>query len=121
MSTIGPKADQTISTSSEVSTSSIFNKVHKSAVCIIPPKQYWDTIQAIREKHDKAFQRWPPHINLLYPFIPEEYFADAKRRLNLGSIDPFEITFRELSCFTHGRNSTLILKPKTVKNFALKM
>lgn len=39
-------------------------KVFKSAACIIPPRTVWEAIQRIREKHDKAFQRWMPHINL---------------------------------------------------------
>lgn len=39
-------------------------KVVKSAVCIIPPKEVWEDIQELREENDKAYARWPPHINL---------------------------------------------------------
>jgi hypothetical protein len=39
-------------------------KYFTSALTIIPPKQYWAPIQAIREKHDRAFNRWMPHINM---------------------------------------------------------
>lgn len=48
-------------------------KVVKSAICIIPPKELWDDIQEIRKENDKAYSRWPPHINLydmiLYIYI----------------------------------------------------
>jgi hypothetical protein len=43
-------------------------KVHKSAVCLIPPYHLIAPIQRIRCFQDKSFVRWPPHINLLYPF-----------------------------------------------------
>lgn len=99
----------------DANASSSFQKVHKSAVCIIPPKELWPAIQEIRAKHDKAYERWPPHINLLYPFVPEDQFSEAQQRINLGSIQAFEITFKDITCFTHGKNSTLILKPNTVK------
>jgi hypothetical protein len=39
-------------------------KVVTSALAVLPPKSEWGPIQAVREKHDKAFERWPPHINL---------------------------------------------------------
>ena len=43
-------------------------KVHRSALCIIPPTCSWAPIQRIRRLHDKGFSRWPPHINVLYPY-----------------------------------------------------
>jgi len=33
-------------------------KVFTSAVILMPPAPMWPPIQAIREKHDKAFARW---------------------------------------------------------------
>lgn len=31
-------------------------------------------IQSIREKHDPAFERWPPHINISFPFVDPTKF-----------------------------------------------
>ena len=46
----------------------------ESALCIIPPKSQWNKIQEIRKKHDPAYYRWMPHINILFPFIDQKYF-----------------------------------------------
>lgn len=42
-----------------------YEKVHTTAVVIIPPENLWPSIQAIRVKYDKAYSRWMPHINLV--------------------------------------------------------
>jgi hypothetical protein len=52
-------------------------KTHQTAVAVVPPREVWGPIQAIREKHDRQFRRWSPHINLLYPFYPPERFEQA--------------------------------------------
>ena len=44
------------------------NIVHKSALAILLPKHNSELVQQIRSKYDAQHQRWPPHINLLYPF-----------------------------------------------------
>lgn len=36
----------------------------RSAVILMPPKELWAPIQAIRSVHDKAYERWMPHINM---------------------------------------------------------
>jgi hypothetical protein len=43
----------------------------------------WNTIQNMRCFNDKGFVRWPPHVNLLYPFwedIDEDTFQEAANR-----------------------------------------
>ncbi|CAF0847328.1 unnamed protein product [Brachionus calyciflorus] len=43
--------------------------VHKSALAVIIPKDLSDEfIQPIRELYDPQVNRWPPHMNILYPF-----------------------------------------------------
>ena len=43
---------------------------HQTALVLIPPESCWAPIQAIRKQHDRSFERWMPHINLLYGFVP---------------------------------------------------
>lgn len=40
-------------------------KVVSSAVVVMPPESMWQQIQDIRSKHDKSYERWMPHINLV--------------------------------------------------------
>ncbi|KAF2815858.1 uncharacterized protein BDZ99DRAFT_376368 [Mytilinidion resinicola] len=42
---------------------------YKSALVLLPPSSIVAPIESIRQKHDKHFRRWPPHINLIYPFL----------------------------------------------------
>jgi len=91
------------------------NKVHTSAVVVIPPEEQWQKIQEIRRKHDKAFFRWMPHINLLYPFVPDSEFGGAVERFRgvLRDAAPFTVSFNTFDFFEHGRRScTMYLKPE---------
>ncbi|OLN95647.1 Nuclear poly(A) polymerase 1 [Colletotrichum chlorophyti] len=42
---------------------------HDTALCLIPPKEQWPSIDRLRFDNDKSYSKWPPHVNLLYPFI----------------------------------------------------
>lgn len=96
-------------------------KAHTSAVVIIPPESCWPQIQDIRSKHDRAYRRWMPHINLLYPFIMDdpngEAFSAASDILMqvLAEMAPFWIRFdvNSFRFFKHGKNCTLWLKPQS--------
>src|SRR5215469_14176284 len=39
------------------------------SLVLIPTVIIQEPIQSIRSKHDKQFHRWPPNINLVYPFL----------------------------------------------------
>jgi len=56
-------------------------KVVQSAVVLMPHESVWEQIQSIRSKHDKSFERWMPHINLLYPFLPANKFQENLEKL----------------------------------------
>ena len=87
--------------------------VYKSAVVVIPPAEIWPAIQTIRRRFDRSFHRWMPHINLIYGFVPEEYFEEAIKAAaqSLKQIQPFQITLEGFDTFTHRSRSTAWLRP----------
>src|SRR3954454_18925256 len=78
-------------------------KTHQTAVAVVPPQEVWGPIQAIRERHDRQFRRWPPHVNLLYPFYPAERFKEALPTLvdACAKIAPFTVTLADFRFFQH--------------------
>lgn len=91
------------------------NKFYNSAVVIIPPLEKRESIQEIREIYDRGFNRWMPHITLIYPFRPKsEYMALEKEFIKkCRKIKPFKISFKEFKFFSHGhQNFTLWLDPE---------
>lgn len=80
-----------------------------SACVIIPPPELCDAIQEIRSANDTSFDRWPPHINLLWPFVPQTEFSDSVAKITQNSrfrsIRPFKI---RLSTFSFTRGSRYV-------------
>lgn len=50
-----------------------FEKVTYTALAIVPETEK-EQIQGLREKHDPAYKRWPPHINIVFPFVHPDLF-----------------------------------------------
>lgn len=75
-----------------------------------------EQIQAIRSKHDKAHPRWPPHVNLLYPFLPEAEFEAGvpalQAAVEAAGIRPFRVDLREFGTFDHGKQVAVWLRPE---------
>ena len=42
----------------------------QSALCIVVPEHLTSWIQRCRSQHDRAFERWPPHIKYVSPIFP---------------------------------------------------
>ncbi|KDO20582.1 hypothetical protein SPRG_22329 [Saprolegnia parasitica CBS 223.65] len=65
---------------------------HQAALAVIlhESSPHYDGVQRVRAAHDKAFQRWPPHINLLYPFLsaPSEQLPMIVERAKLQAAFP---------------------------------
>ena len=85
-------------------------KVHVTAACIVPPVALWAPVQAIRTTHDRHCARWPPHVNLLYPFVPETELPAAAERLAhaLQAVWPFEVRLDRLGHFRHPSGSCTV-------------
>lgn len=95
--------------------------VHRSAVALIPPRGAWAPIEAIRRDFDKHVDRWMPHINLLYGFLPEGSFAQASRVMAEALLDapPFAVTLDDLRRFQHRSGTTVWLHPRCEPEGAL--
>lgn len=76
-----------------------------SACVIIPPLELWDAIQEIRSANDTSFDRWPPHVNLLWPFLPQTDFSAAAASIEgsakFKALQPFRVRLSTFS-FTQG-------------------
>jgi 2'-5' RNA ligase len=96
------------------------SKTHQTAVAVVPPQEVWGPIQAIRERHDRQFRRWMPHVNLLYPFYPPEQFDQIVPDLirARARITPFVVTLAEFRFFVHpSGKATLWLAPEPREEF----
>jgi endonuclease/exonuclease/phosphatase family metal-dependent hydrolase len=56
---------------------------YDTALCLIPPQHVCDEINKLRSLYDKAYEKWPPHVNLVYPFVSPERLSEAKEKIEL--------------------------------------
>ena len=110
---------------------------YKSALVLLCPTAIAPPIESIRSVNDKNFARWPPHINLIYPFLanPSEITlsddvhphathsirrllkADINLRIRkvLSQHSPFDVTLEAdaKNVFSHSKKSkTVWLAPQ---------
>ena len=90
------------------------NKTHTTAVVLIPPESVQPPIQAIRRIHDRNFERWMPHITLLYPFAERHDFESVIPALENAAqqISPFSVEFARFDAFQHRKSCTMFLVPE---------
>ncbi|AYV84438.1 MAG: hypothetical protein Hyperionvirus25_24 [Hyperionvirus sp.] len=85
-----------------------------TALTLVISPEYHDHINLIRSQYDRAYPRWPPHINFLFPFVSKDQFPDLAKRLEekLKGFGAFNLEFQEIDYFKQGKNLTYHLKPK---------
>ena len=88
-------------------------KTPHSAVVLIPPRDHWEPIQAIRRERDAHVHRWMPHITLLFPFLPADMFAAAEGKLLAGCkrVAPFRIRLARFDYFPGPKTAWLVPEP----------
>jgi len=75
---------------------------HRSALVILPTTNHWSLIDSFRQQYDPSFNRWPPHINLLWPFFDLTDCEDDEEnillplRLLLSQYESFNIEINEI-------------------------
>ncbi|KAJ2998054.1 hypothetical protein NUW58_g442 [Xylaria curta] len=92
---------------------------HDTALCVIPPEHCWPLLDRLRSLYDKAYEKWPPHINLIYPFVRVDDLptasALAASRMSLMSnnatcsLGTTEIRLGAADVFSHKHGNTIFL------------
>ena len=57
---------------------------YETALCIIPPKSQWSSVDRLRGLYDKAYGKWPPHVNIVYPFVDVANLENAVDQVQNG-------------------------------------
>jgi 2'-5' RNA ligase len=108
-----------------------------TALCIIPPEHLWPKFDRLRSLYDKAYEKWPPHINLVYPYVPVESLPSASALVasEMGSIlkdaslDAIKVRLDAADVFSHRHDNTIFVcdndkervsRLEELRNFALR-
>jgi 2'-5' RNA ligase len=88
---------------------------------VLPPRSAWTQIQNVRSKQDKSFARWMPHVNLIYPFVPNSEFNRAIETLKpvLAKQKPFTVRLEKIGFYHQKTQSVVFVKPDTTPPTAI--
>ncbi|KAE9389497.1 hypothetical protein BT96DRAFT_1025020 [Gymnopus androsaceus JB14] len=68
---------------------------NRTALVLIPPKEFAERLNQFRLVHDKSSPRWTAHITLHFSFTEVPYFPQAVAAIEreISQIEPFSFTF----------------------------
>lgn len=72
-----------------------------TALCILVPAEYAKKINEIRQQHDKAYNRWFAHCNIVFPFVPQDQLDETISRLGpvLSQVPSFDVVCDKINHF----------------------
>lgn len=86
---------------------------YDTALCIIPPTPLTHDVNRLRALYDKAYEKWPPHINLIYPFVAPESLPHAVDAVRATLVDnstaEFSVRLDQSDFFAHKRSNTIYI------------
>jgi 2'-5' RNA ligase/endonuclease/exonuclease/phosphatase family metal-dependent hydrolase len=93
----------------------------QTALAVLVPEHLQSGVNALRSIHDKAYGKWPPHINILYPFVDPLMLSAAVSvlRESLWRERPKRVRLSDVGTFTHRKNATVFLEPERESEEAL--
>jgi poly(A) polymerase len=63
----------------------------RTALAIVVAGAAADAVDDVRRAHDRAAARWPPHINLMFPFVRDDHTWASLAQV-LTAVAPFAVT-----------------------------
>lgn len=91
---------------------------YDTALCVIPPQHRCEEIDKLRSLYDKAYEKWPPHINLIYPFVAPELLPQAKEKIMSQFYTTFDgstsrtVALGGAGIFKHRKDTTIFLQTR---------
>jgi len=86
---------------------------HDTAICIIPPKHLWPMYDSLRSLYDKAYEKWPPHLNLVYPFVRVENLPRAASlvasQIQDASLHAIQVRLNAVDVFPRKNDNTIFV------------
>jgi len=90
---------------------------HDTALCAIPPQELWSSVDNLRSLYDKAYAAWPPHINIIYPFVRPEVLEQAAPILQGNEIEHHpQVVLDTADSFKHKHHNTIFLGQSSKQN-----
>mmetsp|Transcript_33206 Transcript_33206/g.69882 ORF Transcript_33206/g.69882 Transcript_33206/m.69882 type:complete len:452 (-) Transcript_33206:51-1406(-) len=109
-------------------------KSHCMTICLVPPPSAtiaWEQLTAVRKEcKDPGYYRWPPHANIVYPFLEPVYNKDGEESKDdqrtkfrneiaihlskaAGKCEPFDVTIDSFGTFGGKSRGVLWAYPKS--------